>query len=50
MEIIQNKPEGFGLLSGDDALTMPMIAEGAEGVISVVANAFPKRFSQMVHA
>lgn len=50
MEIIQNKPEGFGLLSGDDALTMPMIAAGAEGVISVVANAFPKRFSQMVHA
>ncbi|XOV68219.1 MAG: 4-hydroxy-tetrahydrodipicolinate synthase [Fluviicola sp.] len=50
MEIIRNKPEGFGLLSGDDAITMPMIAAGAEGVISVVANAFPKRFAQMVHA
>ncbi len=50
MEIIQNKPEGFGLLSGDDAITMPMIATGADGVISVVANAFPKRFAQMVHA
>ncbi|MCR9173350.1 MAG: 4-hydroxy-tetrahydrodipicolinate synthase [bacterium] len=50
MEIIQYKPDGFGLLSGDDAITMPMIAAGAEGVISVVANAFPKRFSEMVHA
>lgn len=50
MEIIQFKPEGFGLLSGDDAITMPMIAAGADGVISVVANAFPKRFAQMVHA
>lgn len=50
MEIIRNKPEGFGLLSGDDAITMPLIAAGASGVISVVANAFPKRFAQMVHA
>lgn len=50
MEIIRNKPNGFGLLSGDDAITMPLIAAGAEGVISVVANAFPKKFSRMVHA
>jgi 4-hydroxy-tetrahydrodipicolinate synthase len=50
MEIVQNRPDGFGLLSGDDAITMPMIATGADGVISVVANAFPKRFAQMVHA
>lgn len=50
MEIIQNKPEGFDVISGDDAITMPMINVGAAGVISVVANAFPKRFSQMVHA
>ena len=49
MEIIQNKPEGFLLLSGDDAITLPLIAAGANGVISVVANAFPKHFSQMVH-
>jgi len=48
MEIIKNKPTGFSLLSGDDALTFPMIALGAEGVISVVANAFPKDFSMMV--
>jgi 4-hydroxy-tetrahydrodipicolinate synthase len=50
MEIIRLKPEGFGVLSGDDAITMPLIAAGADGVISVVANAFPKRFSEMVHA
>ncbi len=48
MEIIKNKPKGFSILSGDDALTFPMIAIGAEGVISVVANAFPKDFSMMV--
>jgi 4-hydroxy-tetrahydrodipicolinate synthase len=50
MEIIRLKPEGFGLLSGDDAITMPLIAAGADGVISVVANAFPQKFSKMVHA
>ncbi len=48
MEIIKNKPDDFSVLSGDDALTFPMITLGAEGVISVVANAFPKEFSQMV--
>jgi 4-hydroxy-tetrahydrodipicolinate synthase len=50
MEIIRCRPVGFGLLSGDDALTMPLIASGADGVISVVANAFPERFSKMVRA
>jgi 4-hydroxy-tetrahydrodipicolinate synthase len=50
MEIIRLKPKGFGILSGDDAITMPLITAGADGVISVVANAFPKRFSEMVHA
>lgn len=49
MSIIKNKPDGFEVLSGDDALTFPMIALGAEGVISVVANAFPAIFSQMVN-
>jgi 4-hydroxy-tetrahydrodipicolinate synthase len=49
MEIIRLRPEGFGVLSGDDALTMPLIAAGADGVISVVANAFPELFSKMVH-
>lgn len=50
MEIAQHKPDGFALLSGDDAITMPMIACGTDGVISVVANAFPKRFAEMVHS
>ncbi len=48
MEIIKNRPEGFRLFSGDDALTLPMLAVGADGVISVVANAYPKMFSDMV--
>jgi len=50
MELVRLKPEGFSVLSGDDAITMPLILAGVEGVISVVANAFPKRFSKMVHA
>lgn len=50
MEIIMHKPKGFLVLSGDDALTLPHIAAGGDGVISVVGNAFPKRFSKMVHA
>ena len=50
MEIINNKQEGFVVLSGDDALTLPHMAIGGDGVISVVANAFTKRFSTLVHA
>lgn len=50
MEIIRLRKPDFGVLSGDDALTMPLIAAGADGVISVVANAFPEKFSAMVHA
>ena len=38
------------MISGDDALTLPMIASGGDGVISVLANAFPKGFSDMVSA
>ena len=49
MEIIKNKPNDFSVLSGDDALTFAMIALGADGVISVVANAFPRDFSDMVN-
>jgi 4-hydroxy-tetrahydrodipicolinate synthase len=48
MEIIRCKPAGFSVLSGDDAITFPLIATGAEGVISVVANAFPEAFCKMV--
>ena len=50
MEIIRLRKPDFGVLSGDDALTMPLIAAGADGVISVVANAFPEKFSNMVHS
>ncbi len=50
MEIIQHKPEGFLVISGDDALTMPFIAAGGDGVISVVGNAFPHVFKAMVAA
>ncbi|MCB0761454.1 MAG: 4-hydroxy-tetrahydrodipicolinate synthase [Flavobacteriales bacterium] len=49
MHIIANRPQGFNVLSGDDALTLPMMAAGAEGVISVVGNAYPELFSKMVH-
>lgn len=48
MQIIKHKPEGFLLISGDDLLTVPMISIGAQGVISVLANAFPSKFSSMV--
>jgi len=48
MDIIQHKPQGFLVISGDDALTLPIVAAGGDGVISVVANAFPKQFSDMV--
>jgi 4-hydroxy-tetrahydrodipicolinate synthase len=48
MEIIRDKPEGFELISGDDALTLPLISVGATGVISVVANSHPKEFAMMV--
>lgn len=47
-DILKNKPEGFAVLSGDDSLTFPMLAGGAEGVISVIGNALPKEFSQMI--
>jgi 4-hydroxy-tetrahydrodipicolinate synthase len=50
MEIINTKPENFLVISGDDALTLPMISSGGDGVISVIANAFPKGFSEMVQA
>ena len=50
MSIINQRPEGFLVLSGDDALTLPHISVGGDGVISVVANAFPKRFSDLVNA
>lgn len=46
--IAKHKPKDFMLISGDDLLTVPMISFGAEGIISVLANAFPGKFSNMV--
>lgn len=48
--IIQGAPAGFQVISGDDALTCRMLKMGAAGVISVVGNAIPQKFSRMVHA
>ena len=47
-EIIKNKPSKFDVISGDDALTFPMVSCGAVGVISVIGNALPKEFSKMI--
>jgi 4-hydroxy-tetrahydrodipicolinate synthase len=47
--IIKNKPEHFIVTSGDDEVALPMTAVGGDGVISVMANAFPKAFSQMIN-
>lgn len=48
MKIIKGKPENFNVISGDDMLTLPIIAAGGSGVISVLANAFPAECSEMV--
>ncbi len=48
MHILRDRPEDFLVVSGDDHLTLPLIACGMDGVISVAANCFPKDFSEMV--
>jgi 4-hydroxy-tetrahydrodipicolinate synthase len=48
-DIIEHKPEHFDVISGDDGITLPLIALGAIGVISVIGNALPAEFSRMVH-
>lgn len=48
MGIYAGKNDDFLLLSGDDAITLPIISLGGQGVISVIANAYPKQFSEMV--
>ena len=50
MTIVKNKPDNFIVISGDDMLTLPLISVGVDGVISVVANAFPLEFSSLVKA
>jgi len=47
-QLLKNKPEDFMVISGDDPITLQMIAAGAEGLISVVANAYPFEYSEMV--
>ncbi|MFP4046689.1 MAG: 4-hydroxy-tetrahydrodipicolinate synthase [Bacteroidales bacterium] len=49
MHIVQNKPDDFHVVSGEDGITLPLLSIGISGVISVVANAFPKEFSTMVN-
>jgi len=49
MKIIKHKPEDFVVISGDDAITLPLLAVGIDGLISVVANAYPKQMAEMVH-
>ena len=48
IEILRERPENFLVVSGDDALALPQLACGMDGVISVAANSFPKKFSDMV--
>jgi 4-hydroxy-tetrahydrodipicolinate synthase len=48
MRIIRNKPDNFSVISGDDMMTIPIIASGGAGVISVLANAFPAATSELV--
>jgi 4-hydroxy-tetrahydrodipicolinate synthase len=50
MQILRDRPKDFLVLSGDDALALPQLACGMEGVISVAANAFPLEFGNMVRA
>jgi 4-hydroxy-tetrahydrodipicolinate synthase len=50
MQLIARKPDDFLVISGDDALTFPMMACGAVGVISVINHAYPKQFTDMVKA
>ncbi len=49
MEIIKGRPSDFSVISGDDAISLPIISVGGQGVISVAANAFPKQVSTIVH-
>jgi len=49
MQTIQDKPKHFSVLSGDDPTSFPFISVGGEGVISVIANAYPKEFAGVVH-
>ena len=47
--ILRNRPEGFKVFSGDDGITLLLIKNGADGVISVIGNAYAEEFAQLVH-
>ncbi|MGE0075675.1 MAG: 4-hydroxy-tetrahydrodipicolinate synthase [Sphaerochaetaceae bacterium] len=49
-DLLNKRPTTFSVLSGDDALTLPMVACGAQGIISVASNMFPKEMVDMTHA
>jgi 4-hydroxy-tetrahydrodipicolinate synthase len=49
MKIIKGKPENFSVISGDDMMTIPIIAAGGTGIISVLANAYPSQTSELVN-
>lgn len=48
MQLLKNKPKDFLVLSGDDMIALPMVLAGGSGVISVIAQGFPKEFSEMI--
>lgn len=49
MKLVKHKPDGFLVISGDDAVTLPLLAIGIDGLVSVTANAYPRHFAQIVH-
>lgn len=49
LQLICKRPDNFLVISGDDLLTLPLMAAGADGLISVMANAFPSKVASMVH-
>ncbi len=48
MQIIKGRPDGFSVISGDDVISLPLMSLGGQGVISVVANAFPKQVATII--
>ncbi len=48
LQLLKDKPKGFMVISGDDMIALPMVLAGASGVISVIGQAFPKEFSEMI--
>jgi len=50
MEILRSRPAEFRVLSGDDAITLPLIAAGGDGIVSVISNEMPRMMSDMTNA